>query len=136
MSDGSNDSIWYHGSDQELTILRTNSSVTQNRNLARAFSHQPTLLSRSGNSVRHNGTKPGFLYVVDEDLGTNDLIPHPHPSNVGNWEWLITREIRVRLIEKTVPLESECFTDEEVSAIKKKQQELGVQSFASDEPIH
>ena len=129
------DSTWYHGSDQQLEMLRANSSVTQNRDLARAFSHQPTLLSHSGNSVRHNGVADGFLYVVDEDLESKDLIPHPHPCNADKWEWLVTREVRVKLIEQTKPLAHERFTDEEIATIKKKQQALGVQSFTSDEPI-
>ena len=85
--------------------------------------------------MRHNGVKTGFLYVVDEDLDPDDLIRHPHPSNVGDWEWLIIREVRVRLVEETVPLASERLTDEEIAAIIKKQRELGVQSFASDEPV-
>ena len=39
-------------------------------------------MSRSENSVRHNGVKTGFLYVVDEDLDPDDLIRHPHPVAV------------------------------------------------------
>ena len=34
---------WYHGSQQELTKLRVGSSITQNRNVAKAFSHRPSL---------------------------------------------------------------------------------------------
>ena len=35
---------WYHGSQQELTTLRIGSSITQNRNVAKGFSHSPSLL--------------------------------------------------------------------------------------------
>ena len=78
--------------------------------------------------------KPGYLYVVAEELGPDDLVRHPHPSNVGDWEWIVTREVPLRLEEKTVPLETEALTDEEIAAIRKRQQELGAESFATNEP--
>ena len=34
---------WYHGSQQELTLLRVGSSITQDREIARIFSHRPTI---------------------------------------------------------------------------------------------
>ena len=56
---------WYHGSQEQLTKLRAGSSNTQNRDLAKAFSHRPSLVSMSDRGdgevspetflVRHNG---------------------------------------------------------------------------------
>ena len=43
--------IWYHGSNQVFTELRPNSTVTQWKELAEAFSHQPTRLSYDDNGV-------------------------------------------------------------------------------------
>jgi hypothetical protein len=135
LSDEQSESTWYHGSDQELTTLRTGSSVTENRDLARAFSHQPTLLSRGESEIHHNGTKTGFLYIVDAHLEPSELVRHPHPSNAEGWEWLTTREIKVRLLEETIPLDGERLSDEDVAEIRMKQQELGVESFSSDESV-
>ena len=50
---------WYHGSQQELTTLRVGSSITQNRNVAKAFSHSPSLLTMSERgTVKHDGVTP------------------------------------------------------------------------------
>ena len=62
----------YHGSQQKLTELRAGSSITQNRDLAKAFSHRPSIVSRSypdeslsdDCNVKHNGVTPGYLYTV------------------------------------------------------------------------
>ncbi len=61
---------WYHGSQQKLTKLRVGSSVTQNKNVAKAFSHRPFLLSLSDQgTVKHNGVTPGYLYTVADEIG-------------------------------------------------------------------
>ena len=64
---------WYHGSQQRLTLLRAGSSITQNRDVAKAFSHRPSKVAMSYGGdgepgihdwkVRHDGVMPGFLYV-------------------------------------------------------------------------
>ena len=38
------DGIWYHGSNKLFTELRANSTITQWKELAEAFSHQPNCL--------------------------------------------------------------------------------------------
>jgi hypothetical protein len=128
---------WYHGSDQQLTSLRVGSSITQLRDLARAFSHRPTLLAQSeGGSVRHNGERPGYLYRVAEELQPDDIYAHPHPINATRWEWQITREVAVELLEVTEVRADELLTDEEIAWIRREQQERGEQSFVSDEPAN
>ena len=127
---------WYHGSDKELTTLRSGSSVTEDRDLARAFSHQPTLLGRGETGVRHNGTVDGFLYEVAEPLVGADLEKHPHPANEDGWEWLVTREVAVRLLERTRPRREELFADDEIAKIRERQRELNVRTFVSDEKLY
>ena len=129
---------WYHGSQQELTKLQVGSSITQNRKVAKAFSHRPSLVSMSdeGESlsdklrIKHNGVTPGYLYTVSDDIGPDDVYPHPHPANADGWEWLTNRELKLELIEQTMVTDEERLTDEEIAEIKQKQQERGEESFA------
>ena len=81
---------WYHGSQRRLTTLRAGSSITQDRAVARAFSHRPSRVSLPGNgTIKHDGTAPGYLYVVAEEVRSADV--YPHPVNAGRWEWLTTK---------------------------------------------
>ena len=36
--------IWYHGSNKQFDVLQEGSTITQWRELAEAFSHQPNML--------------------------------------------------------------------------------------------
>lgn len=104
---------WYHGSQRELTVIRSGSSVSQSIDVARAFSHRPSLLGMSDDgNIHHNGVELGFLHVVDEPITEDDIKPHPHQANALKWEWLVQREIRVRLIERTEPLPEQKLTPE------------------------
>ena len=63
------DRIWYHGSNKIFSELRTNSTITQWKELAEAFSHQPSGLWYDDNGmIGHNGTEKGYLYIMDEPL--------------------------------------------------------------------
>ena len=127
---------WYHGSQRRLTRLRAGSSITQNRDVAKAFSHRPSLMTmsqpRDGEewSVRHDGSMPGYLYVVAEEIGTGDHRPHPHPVNVSKWEWLTNRELAVELVEETLVQDRERLTADQVAEMRRKQKETGELSFA------
>ena len=137
MPERDNSLTWYHGSQMALTELRVGSSITQNRNLAKAFSHRPTLVCMSdpGESfslkitVKHNGVTPGYLYVVSEQIDPRDIYPHPHPVNADRWEWLTRRELKLRFIEKTIVTDRERLTDEEISVLRRKQKERGEETF-------
>ena len=48
---------WYHGSNTVFTELREGSTVTQWKELAEAFSHQPERLSYDDNGVINNEHK-------------------------------------------------------------------------------
>ena len=94
------DGIWYHGSDKFFSELRTGSTITQWRGLAEAFSHKPSALGYDDDGeIRHNGTKKGYLYVVDEPVKVgSDIYQHPRTTMDENAEFLTKRPLKVRLI--------------------------------------
>jgi len=112
---------WYHGTPLKLNTILRGSTVTQDRNLARIFSHKPTLVSISDDGViKHNGSMPGFLYRIDDAIKPNDVRPHPNSSMEWGREWLTNRELRVKLIDSTLVVDSERLTDGEVAELIKK----------------
>lgn len=94
------DGIWYHGSDQVFSELRAGSTVTQWRELAEAFSHKPSALGYDDDGeIRHNGTKKGYLYVIDEPVEVGiDIYQHPRTTMDENAEFLTKRPLKVRMI--------------------------------------
>ena len=125
---------WYHGSQQKLNTLRVGSSITQDRNVAKAFSHRPSLLTQSeSGAVKHDGATHGYLYSVADEIGPDDVYPHPHPVNVTRWEWLTNRELKLKLIEQTIVTDEERLTDQEIAEIKQKQEERGEQTFVEED---
>lgn len=128
-----NDALpWYHGSQQELTTLRVGSSITQNRDIARIFSHRPAILSMvdDGKSIfKHNGTVHGYLYIVNEEVKAEDVYPHPHPINASRWEWVTKRALSVRLLERPMVREAERLTEADIAELRRKQQTAGVETF-------
>ena len=98
--------------------------------MAKAFSHQPSLVSwPDASRIRHDGEAPGFLHVVAETIGPDDVHPHPHPVNVDRWEWLTKRELRLEFIEDTVVTAAERLTDAEIAEARRKQKERGEDTF-------
>lgn len=123
---------WYHGSQQELTVLRTGSSITQNREIARVFSHRPFIfVMEDDGAFRHSGTAYGYLYIIAEAISPEDVYPHPHPINASKWEWLTTREVKVRLLERPPIREAERLTDADIAELRRKQQAAGAETFAA-----
>ena len=94
------DGIWYHGSNQLFTVLRANSTITQWKELAEAFSHQPDRLSYDDHgAITHNGTEKGYLYMIDEPIAVGtDIYQHPKTSMDENAEFLTKRPLKVKLI--------------------------------------
>lgn len=94
------DGVWYHGSDVLFSVLRTNSTITQWKELAEAFSHRPTALGYDDDGViSHNGTEKGYLYIIDEPVDfRNDIYPHPKTSMDENAEFLTKRPLKVKMI--------------------------------------
>jgi len=113
---------WYHGSPLELTVLHVGSTITQKRELARVFSHKPPVVSVDDDgSIKHNGTQPGYLYIIDEAVQPGDVIPHPRTTMEPGDEWLIERPLRVRLIGTTQPRSEEFLTEADIVALLRRQ---------------
>lgn len=94
------DGVWYHGSNKVFSELRANSTITQWKELAEAFSHQPSALSYDDNGIiRHNGTEKGYLYIIDEPVAIGiDIYQHPRTTMDENAEFLTTRPLKVKMI--------------------------------------
>jgi hypothetical protein len=97
------DGKWYHGSPEVLAVLSPGSTVTRCRAAAEAFSHKPTWVSikeeAGGVRVTHDGTRPGYLYIIAEPVGDSDLHPHPNSAyGPGGLEWITDRPLRLRLV--------------------------------------
>lgn len=96
------DRPWYHGSPLELTELRPGSTITQDRQLARIFSHKPTLVSLNDDGgVRHNGGEEGYLYGIRETVRREDIEPHSTSVMPPSAEWLTRRALTLALVERT-----------------------------------
>jgi hypothetical protein len=96
---------WYHGSPEQLEVLLAGSTITRSRVVAEAFAHKPTCVGISDHEhgddafleVCHNGTRPGYLYLIAEEVDEADVRPHPHSSFPGGGlEWLTNRPLRLR----------------------------------------
>jgi hypothetical protein len=115
------DQPWYHGSPLELVILRTGSTITQDKELARIFSHKPSIVACADDGmIKHNGCLPGFLYVVEDLVEYDDIYPHPHTSMEISKEWLTRRDIRLRLLGVTSVDPEELLREDDLAAIKKR----------------
>ncbi len=117
---------WYHGSPYKLTTIRADSTITQDKHLATVFSHKPTLVSMSEDGkIKHNGTMPGFLYYISENIQAEDVAPHPHSVMEYGQEWLTNRELSVTLIGPTQIVEDERLTEKELAMLKRWLKEKG-----------
>ncbi len=96
------DGIWYHGSNKKFEVLREGSTITQWRELAEAFSHQPSILAYDDDGViQHNGTEKGYLYIIDEPIVIGeDVYQHPTTTMDLNAEFLTKKPLKVRLVEE------------------------------------
>lgn len=85
-----------------LTVLAAGSTITQHRELARVFSHKPDVVCwEDDGRLRHTRMVPGYLYVVDEAVSIEDLVPHPRSTMPTGAEWLTQRPLRLRLLSRT-----------------------------------
>jgi hypothetical protein len=109
---------WYHGSPLVLEVLASGSTITRNRDLARVFSHRPAIVSwEDDGRLRHTGRQPGYLYVIAEELGPDDVRAHPRSSMPPGAEWLTQRPLRLALLEATAVRPDEFLTDDEVRGL-------------------
>ena len=110
--------VWYHGSRQDLIHLRVGSTVTRQRHLAEVFSSKPSLVCiNDQGTIRHDGTLPGTLYCLGDELLPGDLTPHAHSNMPPGVEWLTTRDLPLRPIAPTQPIPSEHLSPDDVARI-------------------
>jgi hypothetical protein len=109
---------WYHGSPEELTVLRKGSWVTQFKELAKAFSHRPPLIKFVDDNcnVKHNGRFPGFLYAVAEPVGPEDVI---YLRDTAQTHWQTNRDLRLQLVAKLPLDDPPQLSQEEVAELRK-----------------
>lgn len=101
--DDKNSLTWYHGSPFQMDYLKKGSSITRNKNLAVAFSHKPSELSFKDNGeIDHNGRVSGYLYCLEEDIREDDLFVHQACFADDPWEWITTRDMKLKLLNKTL----------------------------------
>ena len=109
---------WYHGSPERLDVLRNGSWVTPFKEVAKAFSHKPSLMSIADGCVaaRHNGTVPGLLYVVSEEAGAEDLTCLPGTDQT---HWQTQRDLQVRLVAELPVDDPPQLSEEEIAELRK-----------------
>jgi hypothetical protein len=111
---------WYHGSPVRLNTISKGSTITQDRDIARVFSHKPHRVSLGDGTIKHDGVEPGFLYRIAEDIGPDDVYPHPRSSMEWGEEWLTSRVLRVLLIGPVEIRDEERLTREEIAWLEEK----------------
>lgn len=109
---------WYHGSPEELSVLGRGSWVTQFKELAKAFSHKPALISLGGDcvKVKHNGRLPGFLYTVSEPVDPDDVT---YLRDTAQTHWKTNRDLRLRLVAMLPLDDPPQLSEEEVAELRK-----------------
>ena len=108
---------WYHGSPEELTVLERGSWITQFKEMAKTFSHKPTLMSLGGDCehIKHNGQQPGFLYTVSDPLGPDDI---SYLRDTAQTHWQTKRDLRLRLVAKLPVDDPPQLSEEEIAALR------------------
>jgi len=109
---------WYHGSPEELSILRKGSWVTQFREIAKAFSHKPTLMwfDDDRRKVKHNGQRSGFLYAISESIGPADV---SYLRDTARTHWQTQRDLQVTLVAKLPVDDPPQLTEEVIAELRK-----------------
>lgn len=121
---------WYHGSPEKLTVLREGSWVTQFKELAKAFSHRPSLISfgDDNQTVKHDGQQSGFLYVLSEPVGP-DMVSYLAHTALTHWQ--TQRDIQVQLLSELPIDDPPQLSAEDIAAMRRKVPE-GKPGFISD----
>jgi hypothetical protein len=108
---------WYHGSPRRLTMLRAGSTITQDKELARIFSHKPAIVigDESNEHWKHTGPfAQGFLYRVVGGITGRDIEAVPHSSLSSGLEWNTKIEFPLGLVSETNIIKEELLTRPEL----------------------
>ncbi|HFL2538666.1 TPA: hypothetical protein ACG3G9_003825, partial [Clostridioides difficile] len=89
--------------------------------LARIFSHKPSIVAYDEDGARfHNGKLCGYIYIIDEEIISEDVYPHPATTMKPGEEWLIKRGLKVRKIDETrIREEEQLSREEEIELLEK-----------------
>ena len=107
--------------------------VTPFREFAKAFSHNPTCVTATGDDVTkvlHDGKVAGFLYVVAEPLADQDLEELPGTDQT---HWKTTRVLKVRLVGEVPPVDAEMLSDAESAAFENRHRGTGFWSMGQED---
>lgn len=109
---------WYHGSPEDIAVLREGSWVTQFEQMAKAFSHRPALMSLDDDceNVKHNGQWPGFLYVISEAVSPDDVT---YLRDTAQTHWQTNRDLRVRLVAELPLDDPPQLSEQEIAELRK-----------------
>lgn len=111
---------WFHGSPLRLDVLRAGSTITRSREVARIFSHKPSLVAHDEiGRVFHNGAHDGFLYAV-QGVTDDDVYPHPETTMAAGIEWITSWEFALVFLEPTTPRDEERLDADEEESLWKR----------------
>ena len=119
---------WYHGSPYRMKILLSGSTITQDIDLARVFSHKPPIVSIEDDPrylarfprIRHNGKEKGLLYRIDESIGPEDVFLHPNSFMAPGLEWLTRRPLKLYLIGPVAVRPEEFLSENDIQDLMKR----------------
>ena len=115
---------WYHGSPSVLTVLQKGSWITQVKEIAKAFAHKPTIISMSddGETVKHDGTLPAYLYIVAEPITPDDVALLPKTAMT---HWQTQRDLAVTLLQDLPVSDPPQLTEAELADLKQIRPDAG-----------
>ncbi len=101
-----------------LGELLQGSTITQEMDIARIFSHKPSLVAIGEcGTIFHNGTMNGYLYVIDETILPSDIYSHPTTTMKPGVEWLLRKPLKLRKIAETEPILKELMSEEDSNSL-------------------
>jgi len=98
-------------------MLSKGSVVTPFKEVAKAFSHKPPMVSMSDDYgvVKHNGEVTGFLYVIS-DAAPGDVVEMPGTDST---HWVIQRDMEVEFLGELPISDPPLLTEEEIAELRK-----------------
>ncbi|MBD7966652.1 hypothetical protein [Paenibacillus gallinarum] len=87
---------------------------------SKSWFHGSPLANDETGSIFHNGKLDGHIYVIDEVISPKDVYLHLTTTMKPGDEWLITRPIKIRKIQDTIPNPAEILTEEEEAELLKQ----------------
>jgi len=111
------DAPWYHGSPHRLSVLSKGSWITHFKEIAKAFSHKPSLMSLADDcqTVKHNGALPGFLYTIAEKIGPADISELPDTAHT---HFQTHRDLSVHLVAEIPVSQPPLLTAKEIADMR------------------